>query len=503
MSALDDIEASVLDRIASLETGSTAAIEALNDYMATLQNLAYLIPPYFTPNEAKYSGTTATFSKVEKPDFDQLEKADDAIEGIDPAVQSVANLDIQTGTLLADLQEKFDDASADLQAIKEDTDELYGEHYPQITPDQKDFGFIEGDYSSNVIDTISDTLRESLIAHLDYNKRSDIRTSVISSINASIARAQGKSDAASAVGKVDYRAEEEIDLLNAQLSLIQSAQSSDSDTTHGVTSTELGYHGNDRARREASNQKEINDVMSEFSGRGFPDFPQYILDDARSYITGKQQIDDEDAEREITIQHYTLVLENQARAIEATSRYHQVLMAWHEAKIDRAFKVANILFKLGQEMANLLLTVLNSQADEQKRNMDIAKDSQAMIIEEFKSNTQRFIQRIDAILSRADGYLNAASAEGQVYAMLARVSGKTFEFDLAENETNIKTLLWNIDNFLKAADENLRSFEQIASIRLRAATAGAEMQLALVAAARNSITTVASLVTGEKVEGQE
>jgi len=263
------------------------------------------------------------------------------------------------------------------------------------------------------------------------------------------------------------------------------------------TATESGFYANDAARRNASNQKELDDTLGEFAGRGWR-VPAEIMTDSAAAIMAKQAADSLTADREILIQQEALSLENRQKAIAAGVRYDQILLTLFEHKMQRALVVAKTVFKLGQDLASLKFAVLDGLMEGQREGLAVVAESRRIAMEGLRENTRRFGQAIDALISEAGSYLDAYQADAQGYEVAKRTEAEVAAFGLSENKINLETLLWNVHNGLAAADDNLSAFSKIAEIRLGAAKTGVDMQTQLARAARNAITSVVQLLSGDK-----
>ena len=262
------------------------------------------------------------------------------------------------------------------------------------------------------------------------------------------------------------------------------------------TQTEGGYYRNDATRRAASNQKELNDTMAEFSGRGWR-LPSEILGDAAAMISAKQASDQRSADMEIVIQEEALSVENRQKAMEAGVRYDQILLSLHEHKMQRALLAAKTVFKLWQDLVALKFTVLDGLVESQRTGLAAVADGRRIVMADLQENMRKFGEKIDALISEAGGHFDSYHAEGQVFETASRAQGEVSAFGLSENELTLRTLLWNIHNGITTADENLSAFSKIAAIRLLAAQTGADMQTSLAKAVRRSITTVVQLLSGD------
>ncbi|RJP48700.1 MAG: hypothetical protein C4586_08245 [Anaerolineaceae bacterium] len=423
-----DIRVAVDSNLDTLDDSTTTAIDAINAYMPTLNELAAQAAPYFQPGTVSYPGTTPNFSSVEIPAFTQLTDSDTALSSADTAVDQIPSPDAKTNDLLSDMQGKLSDAEARLDSLQIATDEI-------TTPNANDM-FDEQSYIADLI------------------------ASVQSQIQNSLSSAAGSS-----------------------------------------TAKESFYYTNDRSRRNAANQKEMTDVMAEFSGRGFS-LPSDILADAASYIGQRQTMDDADADREIIMQQDALSIDNKQRAIAAGLRYDQILIGYFQSKAIRALSIAKTILKLGQDLAALKLAVIDGRTEMQRANVGMISDGRKISMEEFREKTRAFALKLDAIISVAGGYMDAYQADGYVYGITQRAAAEVPKFDQSENKIKMETLMWNIEQAIRVLPHNLQAFMDIVDVRMGTIKTGTAVQKALASAAKGSVTSVISMLSGEKTEAQ-
>lgn len=270
------------------------------------------------------------------------------------------------------------------------------------------------------------------------------------------------------------------------------------DQPRSSTARESAYYANDARRRSAARQKELNDTLNEFAGCGFK-LPADILADMGSFILTKQGMDEADRARTVILQQSTMSDENKWKAIEGGLRYDQILLMYFDRKMQRAFQIAMALFKVAQDMAALKFYVLTGRMEMQDDYFNLVSENQRLVFSEFEQNAKGFETRMDALIAEAGQYLDSFQAEGQVYGIRQKALGDERRFIQSENEISVETLLWNLQNGIKAFLQNVSAFESTAKMRMEAASAGSSIQMGIASAAKNSMTAVIGIMAEESV----
>lgn len=422
MSVYDDLDGTIVAKIADINTLVTSAITEANNYMPTIKELATLRAPYTYPADAKYDKTKFDQSEVTVPAFTELQKSDDALEEV--RSRRLGDLRTNAGAVHPELKANLDPVNADFERIWSD---LMAE-----AQNPRTVGFKENDFIADIIKEVQEKLVNAL-----------------------------------------------------------------GDQPGASTKTEARYYGNDANRRAAARKKELDDTLNEFASCGFT-LPADILADMASFIQTKQGMDETDRARSVIMQQDSLSLENKQLAIDAGLRYDQILLTFFERKMQRAFQIATSVFKVAQDMAALKFYVLTGRMDMQSEYFNLVSENQRLVFSEFDQNTKAFEARMDALISEAGEYLNSFQAEGQVYSIRKKALGDERRFIQSENEVSVETLLWNLQNGIKAFLNNVSAFEATAKMRMEAATKGAALQTGIASAARNSMTTVIDIMSHDK-----
>ena len=263
------------------------------------------------------------------------------------------------------------------------------------------------------------------------------------------------------------------------------------------TASEALYYSRDAQRRNAARLKEHRDTLNEFKERGFS-LPADVLANLGSIILQKQGMDEADRARTVLMQQSTLSLDNKWRAIESGLRYDQILVMYFDRKMQRALQMAVAGLKVIQDLADMKFYVLREYLGVQKEYFNLISEDQRLIFDEFDQNAKAFSARMDTLVSQAGSYLDAYSTEGQVYAIRQRAVNENRKFVQSESEISMDVMRWNLAQALKAFANNIAAFEATAKIRLKAASAGADIQIGIAGAARTSITTIVGLLTNDQ-----
>jgi hypothetical protein len=256
------------------------------------------------------------------------------------------------------------------------------------------------------------------------------------------------------------------------------------------------YQDNDSVRRQTARTAEIDNTVNEFAGRGFS-MSLETLGDMQAFITTKQGMDEAARARTVIIQQAGLSLENKRKAIDAGLRYDQILIAHFDRKQQRALAVAQATLKVLQDLVDLKTSVIGDLAGVQGDLAGLITESQRLVIAEGEQTARAFEARIDALMAKAGGFLDAESAEAQAYVVRMKALNADKSFWIDERGTSVEVLRTNMANTIRAWIDSLHTFEATTKIRLGSASVAAGLQLGLASAAKNSITTVTGLLSGQ------
>jgi hypothetical protein len=265
----------------------------------------------------------------------------------------------------------------------------------------------------------------------------------------------------------------------------------DQETAHAQ-----GYYDNDAVRRQTARTAEIDQTCGEFAYRGFSQAPETISD-MRAFITAKHGMDDAQRRRMVILQQSTLSLENKQKAIAAGLAYDQILIASFERRQQRALAVAQATLRVIQDLADVKAYITGEQIAVQTETASTATENQRVVVAEADQYGRAFEARVDALLAKAGGFLDADSAEAQAYITRMRALNAERTFLVDERGTSVDAMRHNMANTLRAWHDSLAAFEDTIQIRINAASAAANLQLGLATAAKASITSVVGILSGQ------
>jgi hypothetical protein len=260
----------------------------------------------------------------------------------------------------------------------------------------------------------------------------------------------------------------------------------------------------DRAleRTEIARQKQIDDTLAEFAGRGFS-MPQGIMADAVDMINEKQYADSLTRSREIRIKQAELAQANTWKAIESGITLENILIAHHDRIMDRALQAARSVLDIAIAIVQARVALAQGKINLATAQIGLRVDIEKLKIDVYQSMVAAYAKKLDAVLGRARAYVDLYQADTAVYA--ANVSKGEAEARLAvsQGQIAVENIRANVVSALEASKANLQAFISTAQVNIGAAEAGARVYASYVSAALNSLNTIIQMAsTGQTIKSE-
>ncbi len=255
----------------------------------------------------------------------------------------------------------------------------------------------------------------------------------------------------------------------------------------------------DEERMELARQEAIDNTIDEWAGRGFS-LPDGAVNDAVIAVNEKHRMDRLSRGRDITIKSADLTLQNKWKAIESAIGLEGILISHHDQVLNRALQAAVSVLQLGADIVRTQVAVVTGKIEAYKSELDSRVAIERFKLEKYTTAVNVYAKKIDAALGRARSYIDLYHADTQVYSAVVQKAAEIARLLTQQGAIASETLQASVRVALEAAKTNLQAFIQAAEIRMTAATAGAKIYEAQIAAAQSSLTTVIQLAaSGETI----
>ena len=153
MSTFNGIDAAAEAHISEVSALTTAALQAIDDFMPTIEALTEQIAPYYAPNSLSYTPTAFDQTGVTVPAFDELGKVDDALQEVN--AKTIDDLSAGSIGLHPELRARIDAVNAEFETIWNDLQAEFQDTAPVVA-------FKEDDFVAEIIESLQGKLEDAL-----------------------------------------------------------------------------------------------------------------------------------------------------------------------------------------------------------------------------------------------------------------------------------------------------------------------------------------------------
>ena len=249
--------------------------------------------------------------------------------------------------------------------------------------------------------------------------------------------------------------------------------------------------------QELDRQAEIDDALDNASGTGFP-MPQGHHYEAVRKINEKYRLITDKQSGDAMLMQTKISLDNKWRALNAGITYNQIMLAYFDAKAQRALDAAIAVLNL-EFVAIKYRTDMAKQVMESGKSLNAAElDRIKIFIERYGVELIKYRKQIEGLMALAKGYTDQYRVKGQIYGAEVSAAAEKSALDQAENKFALENQKMNILAFIASAEEALRAFISTAELKLGAADSGAKMQKSIAMSSLDSLGTIVNRIkTGE------
>jgi len=261
-----------------------------------------------------------------------------------------------------------------------------------------------------------------------------------------------------------------------------------------AASVENDIYRRDEERANLAVQQNVDRVAGEWAGRGFS-MPNGVLLDAVADVFEKSRMDNMSRSRDIRIEQAKMAKEHEQFLITNGISLETVLIAHHDRVMDRALQAATSVLNIGIAIIEAQVRIISGKIDVYKNELDARIMLERFKLEKYAQSVGVYAKKIDAIVSKANALTNLYQADTSVYSATINKAEAYARLAVANSEISAANLRANLEMAGRAAEANLRAYENTANVRVGAATAGANVRSAQLNGILGAISTVIQLAS--------
>lgn len=261
-----------------------------------------------------------------------------------------------------------------------------------------------------------------------------------------------------------------------------------------AASVEDDIYQRDAERNELAVQQNVDRMIDEWSGRGFS-LPSGVIVSSVSDIFEKSRMDSLTVSREIRIKQAEMAKEHEQFLITNGISLETVLIAHHDRIMDRALQAATSILQIGIAIIEAQVRLIIGKIDIYKNELDARIVIEKFKLEKYAQAVVVYSKKIDAIATKANALTNLYQADTAVYSATIQKAEAYARLQVAQQEITVRNLQANLELAGRAAEANMRAYENTANVKIQAAQAGATVRASQLNGILGAISTVIQLAS--------